>query len=595
MTETRLITVRYNGPTSGEGPLTLGQDNMVRCILHDEPSEINKHAVWPVPDGAGLDAALGALRVLAERHESLRTRYPGSRDQQPTRQVVHAAGEFEVCVVELGEGEDPDEFAMADGRRNRALRFDLAASFPLRFTAVMRGGVLARLSVVVCHAAADGFATGLLFGEWYELAAGRTLEPPTAPTPRELAEQERSASGARRTKSSLRHWEKILMQGPQAVFADSGVGPSAGLLPTVLVRSVSAAAAVQTAAQRTGASPSAIMLAAYIALIAYRADQPKVVLAALSSNRHRPGLEQYVGTLAQDALMCIDADVPDFDTLIRNASTASLSGYWNSTFDSAAIWQLIDDAAHRRGARFARHVVLNDLSATVPESATRNRPDPPTDPELTWLPAEYIPTRLMLNPWRLTGCLELTMSADPQLFGRDDAEQFVRGMLRLLTECATRNVRLDELSGLTGLEPARREGDQWRRIDESWIDLHAVAHLLDAALDKRPSLVEEHGGLLTARIAADGRVPADDGPLTPQQAHRAVMKVLFSQVKTPQSLDDPSWADNSGVNGALSGWETARAPHEYVIYDGSPRFADDPESWSALPVIARGDGRAAAG
>jgi hypothetical protein len=599
--ETSLITLRYRGQSSGEGPLTLGQDNMIRCILHDEPMEINKHAQWPVPpEGIELDAAINALRTLAERHEALRTLYPEARpDHQPARQVVHAEGEFEVAVVELGSDENPDEVAEDAGRRNRAVRFDLTADFPLRCTLVTSGGRPVRLSVVVCHAAADGFATAMLVGEWSELVAGNTLDPVPGPTPRELAEQERSASGARRTKASLRHWERILMEGPQAVFADDSIGPSAGLLPTLVLRSVSAAGALAATAQRTGASPSSVMLAAYAALIAHRADQPKVVVAALSSNRHRPGLEQYVGTLAQDALMCLDTDAEDFDALIKNAGAASLAGFWHSTFDSEAIWHLIDETAYRRGARFARHVVLNDLSVTVPESATRNRPNPPTDPELTWFPAEYIPARILLNLWRLRGCIELSLHADPQLFGRDDTERFALGLMRILEASAARTVRLDELTELTGIERARREGGRWLRIEDSWIDLHAMTHLLDAALDKRPSLVELRDGRLIARIAQDGRtahdIAQDAGPLTPEQAHHAVMDVLFSQIKSSPSDDDPAWAGNSGVSGALSGWETARAPHEYVIHDGSPLIADDPESWSALPVIAQGDGRAAAG
>jgi hypothetical protein len=195
----------------------------------------------------------------------------------------------------------------------------------------------------------------------------------------------------------------------------------------------------------------------------------------------------------------------------------------------------------------------------------------------------------MLNIWRLRDCVELSLSADPQLFGRDDTERFARGLLSLLSESATRAVPLAELGGLTGIERARRAGGQWHRIEDSWIDRHAVSHLLDAALDKRPSLVEVGDGRLVARIAQDGR------PITPEEAHSAVMGVLFSRPKATGALDDPPWAENSGVSGALSGWETACAPHEYVIHDDSPLIPDDPASWSALPVIAQGDGRAAAG
>ncbi len=608
MAQTRQVTLQYAGGSSGEGPLTLGQDNMVRCILHDEPMEINKFALWPIPPGASVEAVLDALRVLVERHESLRTLYPGAPGEHPTRQVVHAEGQFEVEIVEAGPGQDPEALAQAAGRRDRAVRFDLSAHFPLRFTLVTVDGAPARLSTVVCHTAADGAATALLIRDWFELAEGRPLPALTAPTPRELAEQERSAAGQRRIKGALRHWERVLMQGPQAVFADDDTGASPGLLPTLIARSVSAAGNLRAVAERTGSSPSAVMLAAYAALLSYRAGQSKVVVAALSSNRHRPGLEDYVGTLAQDALICVDAETADFDALVSGAGGAALAGYWNSTFDSEQVWRLIDESAHRRGARFARHVVLNDLSTTVPDVATRTRPDPPADPDLAWWPTEYVPCRIMLNLWRLRDCVELTLHADPRLFSREATQGFVLGMFALLEAAATRAVALTELGALTGVERPRRAGDRWRRIEDSWIDLDAVRHLLDTALDKRSCEVEVDDGRLVAHIADEGR------PLTPHEAHRAVMNVLFTQNKVPSRGEsaeggaaadgaggegtgehEAAWAENRGVSGGLSGWETARAPYLYVIHEGAARVAGDPASWAALPVVAEGDGRGVEG
>ncbi|KQV12073.1 hypothetical protein [Kitasatospora sp. Root107] len=101
-----VITVQYDGGSSGSGPLTFGQDNMILCIRRDDPDQINKQAVWPVPPGAGLPEVLAVLRQLAERHESLRTRFPSDGPGGGTRQVVHAAGSFRVTLVEAGpEGE----------------------------------------------------------------------------------------------------------------------------------------------------------------------------------------------------------------------------------------------------------------------------------------------------------------------------------------------------------------------------------------------------------------------------------------------------------------------------------------------------------
>lgn len=585
MIESRRLTIAYSGRSAGSGPLSVGQDNMVRCTLNDEPSDVNKQGAWPVPPGADVDTAVAALRTLAERHESLRTVYPGPAGRQPTEQTVLAEGAFELELVETDE--DPAEVADRIGRRSRAVRFDLAAEFPLRLALITSGGKPALLSVTVCHAAADGAATGRLLEEWTALAAGRTLPPPDGPTPRQLAVQERSAAGTGRMRRSLRHWERILRTAPHAVFADSSVGPSEGLLTSRAVHSTAAAAALESAALRLGASPSAIMLAAYAALAAHRAAQRTVVIAALSSNRHRPGLADYVGTLAQDALIRLDADAGDFDRLVAGASGAAMTAYLHSTFESAAVWNLIDEAARQRGARFARHLVINDLSSIVPEMLTRVVPVLPQDPQLIPLPAERIPTRLMLNIWRLSGCVSFTLHADPLLFAPDEPDRFARGLLRLVAEAATRTVPLSELGELTGLSPAARTG-HWQQFDGSWIDLAAVRELLRTALGEREIRLETEDGRLLARIAENDR------PITPELVHRAVLDVLFRRRGTV-GPDEEAWAANEPVGGALSGWETAMAPHWYVIHSGTPERPEaDARDWSRLPVVAAGDGRGTA-
>ncbi|MGW4379944.1 condensation domain-containing protein [Kitasatospora sp. NPDC004531] len=522
-----------------EGPLTLGQDNMIRCLRHDEPSHMNKQATWTVPAGVDLPAALAALRTLAERHAALRTVFPGPADRQPERQHVRHQGEFTVRLIELDHDEDPAERAERfcwDGRRRA---FDLASEFPLRFALLTRHGTPVLLAVVICHAQLDGVATGLLYQEWLILAAGGTLPPHAAPTPIEVAEQERSSSGQRRTRAALRHWEHILTDRPSAVFADDRIGPNDTLLPTLGVRSTAGAAALARAAARTGASNSAVLLACYAALAAHRAARSTVVMAALSANRHRPGLADHIGTLAQDALLAVDTDCPDLDTLIGRTQAQALSGYWHATFDAERIWQLIEDTAHRRGARFARHVVVNDLSTTVPASVAAARPDPAVEPDLAWYPAEPTPTRLMLNIWRTTGCLELTLHTHPDVLDREETELFAHALLRLLDLAGHRTVRLGpdgELADLTGLPTGRRDKARWQQIGANWIDLDAVADLVRAALDDARNVeVHYQDGELTATA---------DSSTTPRQAHAAVMA-------------------------ALPGHDTAMAPHRYVLTGGT--------------------------
>ncbi len=542
MSEQQDVVVRYRADApEAEGPLTLGQDNMIRCLRHDEPSHMNKQATWTVPPAAGLPLALAALRTLAERHAALRTVFPGPADRQPERQRVRAEGEFTVTLLALAEDEDPDRVAERfcwDGRRQA---FDLAEEFPLRFALLTRNDVPVLVAVVICHAQLDGVATGLLFQEWLTLAAGGTLPAPTAPTPIEVAEQEQSHSGQRRTRAALRHWEHILADQPSAVFADDRIGPNDTLLPTLGVRSTAGAEALARAAARTGASNSAVLLACYAALAAHRADRGTVVMAALSANRHRPGLAEHIGTLAQDALLAVDTDCPDLDTLIGRTQAQALSGYWHATFDAERIWQLIEDVAHRRGSRFARHVVVNDLSATVPDSVAAARPEPPTEPDLAWYPAEPTPTRLMLNIWRTTGCLEFTLHTHPDVLDREETELFAHALLGLLDLAGRRAVRLGpdgELAELTGLPVARRDKARWQQVGTNWIDLDAVADLVRTALGARDVEVHWQNEELTAVVDTGETVR------TPEQAHSAVMA-------------------------ALPGHDTAMAPQRYVLNGGT--------------------------
>lgn len=531
---------------------------MIRCILRDDPEQINKQALWPVPDGTDLPAALAALRTLAERHPSLRTVFPAGPDGFPDRQELRAEGEFTVTTVEADHLADDELDAFADelARTDMTVGFDLGTDFPLRFTLLTRDGKPVRMAVVVCHSGADGASTAILVQEWLLLAAGKELPPPTARTPLQVSAAENSDLGRRRGKASLRHWERVLRTSPQAVFADSRITGAPDTVSVLILRSPQAARDLEAASRRTGATPSTVLLAAFAALVAQRADQPELVIAALSANRHRPGMADYVGTLAQDAFLSVNAGVSDLDELIGRSKGASLAGYWHSTFDAEQVWRMIDDIAHLRGSRYARHVVVNDLSLTIPESAfDAPQPDRP-DPEISWFPDERIPTRIMFNIIRVGGSLEVALLCCPQVLDRTEAEQFARGLLAVVRAAAAGPLPLADIGPLTGVEPGVRTGD-WQVVDGSWIDLDAVRALLPAALG--PGLacrVDLEDGRLTARLAGAT-------PRTLAEAHRAVVAALPNR-------------------------DTAMAPQHYLLLDGDP---EGPGGWDALPVTAEGDGR----
>ncbi|MEU8922980.1 condensation domain-containing protein [Kitasatospora sp. NPDC048545] len=540
-TADRRVTVRFAAASSGAGPLTRGQDNMIRCIRSDAPEQINKDSVWPVPPGTSVPAGLVALRLLVERHESLRTSFPAGpgRDGFPDRQVVHPSGRFAVTVVEADDHDDSrlDALAAVLGRADIAVPLDLAAAPRIRFTLVARGDRLLRLVAVVCHAGADGAATAVLIQDWYALAAGKELPPVVAPTPLRLAAAEQSAQGRRRAAAGLRHWARVLGTGPQTVFADARITGPPRDHTALLVRSRGAADHLAAVCRRVGASPSVVLLAAFAALVAHRAGRRgELVMSALSANRHQAELMDHVGTLAQDALVLLDTDAADLDQLIGRAKAASLKAYWHSILDAEQVWQLVEDIAHRRGARFARQVVVNDLSLTVPAAVADAQAPPSADPELTPMPSPPLPVRLMLAIVRITGSLDFVLVACPQVLDPEETEGFSRALLALLAAAAEGPVLLADLPAVLGPSVDGR-GDRWRLVDGSWVDLDAVEALLESAIGPHRLVLAD--GELVAEVATV------DAAFGPAAAHRAVVA-------------------------ALPGRDTAMAPHRYVVRRTTP-------------------------
>ncbi|MFD3331934.1 condensation domain-containing protein [Streptomyces sp. NPDC058700] len=591
----RTLTVRYTGGTERRGPVAMGQANMIRCMLRDEPAHINIHDVWPVPAGTPAEAAIDALRELVVRHEALRTTFPDAAGGAPREQAVHADGEFTLTVLDHEElPREAAAHAESLAREARGERFRLDRDFPLRISLVARSGAPVFVALAASHAVTDVSALAVLKEEWLTLLAGDALPPLTSLTPLELATEEASAAGLRKSEASLRHWERIIRTGPQAMFAEPGAEGTEVRVPQLTLRSRRGARALALVAERTGGLPSTVLLTAWCVLVAHRTDQATCVAAVPTSNRYHPRLARSVNTVSQDALLSLDVRVPTFDALLRKAWGAALNAYRHSQFDAVALWEMIGRVTHERGSGFARDVVFNDVStlpatvATVTAAADGGTADGPgaaaPELELEWGPEQVLPTRVLTFVHAIEPIVHLGMWADPALFGPEEAEGFLRGLVRLLEAAATEDVPLASLTEVTGVRPVER-GPGWCLVDGSWTSPPLVAETLAKALGGLPVHVTVEGDpgtdpaqsapgqgtdpegpspgptpALTAYIAAGGT------PLTPADAHTALMDVL------------------PGRPGVL-------APRRYVIVQDPPVEADRSSDWLRQRILVEGTGR----
>ncbi|GAA3123593.1 condensation domain-containing protein [Streptosporangium carneum] len=523
----------------------MGQANMARCVLRDPPLHMNFRETRPLPPETPLASVVEAVGRLLSRHESLRATIRSGT------QLVSGSGTLPVEVHVIEEQLDEhglDERAEEIGLRIQGVRFDVENELPIRVAVVTHEDTPLRIVFVLSHTCVDEVGLATVMREWERLVRGEAVPEPCPTQPLEMALEEKAPSARLRTAAALRHWGTQLARVPQSMFAIDETADPQALRPRLRVRSAVAGEALGAVASRTGASRSVVTLAALGTLIGMRASQRTCVVASLTSNRIRPEVRDYVGPLAQDALIAADLDVPTFDEAVRRFRTASLTGYQHSRFDSTALWQLIEAVNAERGVNFARDCVFSDMSGVA---LAEREPPPSGDVECRWLPEASFPAHLALWTNRLEDEVDLTFWIDPRVMSRAEAETFGTGLVRLLIEAAKRVISLPEVPEVSGVTPVEH-GPGWVYTDSCWVNLEAVDRLVREAVRGRPHhVVHDADGRLTCHVASG----------TPEEIHAACLALL-------------------------PGRTSAMAPHHYVVHRPAPG-----DAWLRTPVVTEGHGR----
>lgn len=283
-------------------------------------------AVYTVPLGFDVHGPLDpaalrlALTEVVRRHEVLRSLFPTGTESP--RQVVRPPGPVDIGLVEVPGPDRLDDLARQEAERP----FDLAAEPPLRALLLRSAPEEHRLLLTIHHIACDGWSVGVLCRELSELyrafRAGETASLPELPVQYgDFAQWQLSQVRGGAYDADRAYWTRHLGGLPE--LAGLPADHTRPAVPTYRGAEVTSTLPAGTAARlreiaRTGrATPFAVALAAFAALLGRYSGATEVVVGTPVAGRGRPEVADLVGFFTNTLVLRIDlAGDPTFGELV---------------------------------------------------------------------------------------------------------------------------------------------------------------------------------------------------------------------------------------------------------------------------------------
>ncbi|MGW0201266.1 condensation domain-containing protein [Nonomuraea sp. NPDC003201] len=558
LTECEPIAVSFQGDRAADGPLTLGQLNILRWLDGFPDSHGWMRWALELPEGADLDDVTETFAVLLARHEGLRSTYAAG---PPPAQRVAAAGKLTIHRFDAGAG--PVESAALAAELGNLLDTRPPYSpktHPLRVALATRGGKVLAGVMDLSHLTAD-FLGLAVFGREFahlvrhpaERAIGEARHQPL-----DQAWAERRPPLARRTASALTLWESVLNRAPHHLYTAASAGAPRDSVAAELC-SQAAATALAKVEARVGFGRPAIVLAAICAVLSQRTGHCAGDFLTLSSNRYDSRSADYLGTLVQSAPMRVDLESMSFDKCVHQAWLATVKAGRHGIYDIEKRSQIAAQAEHRRGVRFCFEPLFNNLVVGRIDSQP---PEAPAESTLTWTPMVETDVMLRFDLFAAEETLRLRLwTGHLDRVPGDELERILLAIENLLLSAASEDLSRPRMDEVTGLGPLPRDGD-WLLVDSCWIQVGEVQRLLDEVLTPLPARVfpEVRGEPLVAFLARGPRVRSAE------EAHALCMEGLRRR-------------------------PTAMTPRRYVLCDHAPDDVGDLDAWLGRPVVAEGAGR----
>ncbi|MER7282749.1 condensation domain-containing protein [Dactylosporangium sp. NPDC000244] len=376
MPETFIVAFRGDG--EGVEELSWGQRELWGGMVRQR-TWMPMGLVLPLAAGTTAEDVAAELRFILERFPSMRTRLR-LRPDGPPQQVVAAAGEVAVELVDAAEDADPAAVAAEVSRRLHETVFDFERDWPVRTAVVRHRGALTHQVTVVCHLVNDGFG-GLVLAEevarWHRaggLVAPSDAMPPLedamppledAMSPLEQARWQRSEAGRRQSASALRHWEKTL----RAIAPRRFPGPVDVRRPRHWQAGLASPAlhlAAQVIARRTGTDRTTVLLTAFAVALSAETGIHPVVVRVVVSNRFRGALAGSVSPVSQPALCVLDVAGLPFDEAVALTGRRTLTAYKHAYYDPDDLDALVRRVNAERGEEVDIACYFNDRRPPAP-------------------------------------------------------------------------------------------------------------------------------------------------------------------------------------------------------------------------------------
>src|SRR5690606_40874601 len=379
---------------------------------------------------------LGNLLLLAERHETLRTRFDlidGRRVQ-----IVDPVGDLPIDE-HLFSGDDLH--AVVSNQRD--MRFSLDRQHGWRATLLLdEWGTPHHLVICLHHALVDWYGVDQLGREFMAVTgkdrASRRqfLERPIL-RPRDLAVAQRAPQWRERCQRSLRYWRRVLEE------IGSPAPPSLQSTERVdfHLRSIRMWRSLQTAVQRFRISVQSLLLALMAVMVARVGDTRLPVLQLYVSNRHHQHWRPIVACLTQIVPLAVDLgdERQDVFELAQSVHRGALTCMLHGCFDPDEF------------ASFAPTLPVSDYQFNfVPQSSMANPLRVPLDRVTRVAPRYTYGPRLRV--WAVAGDdLEVILRVDPSLVPEPAAHHVLHWFEDEICRLAEGPTRLSEMMARLGM------------------------------------------------------------------------------------------------------------------------------------------------